>query len=92
MDEQQTLLLSLQQGYTLEVHRTLDGDKTYQLHAADNQVVAVVSADLVFQLEKRGWIQSNLKFPVAVFLLTEKGRCTACTRTTSLHFDSKTPH
>lgn len=73
MDEQIALLLALQQGCMLKVHRTLDGAKTYRLHAIDNQVLAVVPTPLVTRLEQRRLIQSNMKFPVAVFSLTAEG-------------------
>jgi hypothetical protein len=63
----------MKQGATLKVHRTLDGNKIHKLHLVEGTAVAVPHV-VVRALEKGGWVQSNLKFPVATYLLTEKGR------------------
>ena len=69
----QTLLHVMAKGATLKVHRTLDGAKEYRLHHLDGGVEAV-EAQLVDRLVQRGWLDSNMKFPAATFLLTPAGR------------------
>ena len=73
--EQQRILRALQQGCHLKVHRTLDGTKVYRLHwaAAGADAVEEVEGKLVEALERGGYLQSNLKFPAAALLLTERG-------------------
>jgi hypothetical protein len=79
--EQQRILQALQQGSHLKVHRTLDGAKVYRLHSpaggdeagGDDAAAEVVAASLVEALERGGYLQSNLKFPAAALLLTERG-------------------
>jgi parvulin-like peptidyl-prolyl isomerase len=69
---QAALLMKLQQGAVLKVHRTVDGDKVYRLHqtgAPDQEIAAA----LVATLTDRNLLQSNMKFPAATFLLTDKG-------------------
>lgn len=61
------------QGATIKVHRTLDGAKRHKIHPLQADAFEV-SAAAVHALEKRGWLRSNLKFPVATYLLTEQGR------------------
>lgn len=67
------LLRTMAAGHVLKVHRTLDGVKTYRLHRLDGGE-ETVSARVVRGLERRGLIESNMKFPAATFLLTERGR------------------
>ena len=71
---QKALLVALQQGAVLKVHRTVDGDKVYRLHTehADMRITEVAPA-LVDALIGLGLLQSNMKFPAATFLLTDKG-------------------
>jgi hypothetical protein len=57
-------------GATLKAHRTLDGEKVHRLHLLDGPAVDVDSA-AVERLKRRGLIASNMKFPAAVYLLTE---------------------
>lgn len=78
--EQQRLLQALQSGCYLKVHRTLDGAKLYQLHGAhaggehsNDKGAEIVSPGLVETLERHGYLQSNMKFPAAMLLLTERG-------------------
>lgn len=66
------LLTALADGATLKVHRTLDGSKIHKLHLLHGNAVTVSSV-VVRTLEKRGWVRSNMKFPAATYLLTEKG-------------------
>jgi hypothetical protein len=83
--EQHAVLLALQDGCHLKVHRTLDGAKTYRLHyplpAEELRPLREDSKDLpaatVEFLERHGYLQSNMKFPAATLLLTELGRQTA---------------
>jgi hypothetical protein len=70
--EQEALLRALASGSTLKTHRTLDGVKRCQLHALD-QTTIEVAAHLVAALCHQGLLQSNLKFPTAVYLLTDQG-------------------
>jgi hypothetical protein len=71
--DQRALLVALQQGDRLKVHRTLDGAKSYRLHRLDNSGSTEVDGALVDSLVRAGLIESNLKFPAAAFLLTDKG-------------------
>ncbi len=74
---QQQLLLALQAGNSLKVARTLDGEKVYRLYTPDGTRDEHVPAALVQRLEQAGLIESNMKFPAATFLLTDKGATAA---------------
>lgn len=76
-DAQRAILVALQAGDRLQVHRTIDGEKLYLLHRLDESDASVVSAAVVAHLERNGLIESNMKFPVATFLLTDKGAAAA---------------
>lgn len=67
------ILSAARQGAAVKAHRTLDGAKIHKVHPLQADAFAVSEA-AVHALEKRGWVRSNLKFPVATYLLTEKGR------------------
>lgn len=67
------LLAALRGGAVLKVHRTLDGVKVYRLHGRGPGEGEVIAARLVDSLERGGFLQSNMKFPAATLLLTEKG-------------------
>jgi hypothetical protein len=68
------LLAALHRGHHLKVHRTVDGAKVYRLHCAGTQTAPQeLPGDLVESLERGGYLQSNMKFPAATLLLTEKG-------------------
>lgn len=75
--EQRRILAALKQGCQLKVHRTADGRKEHRLHglpdASSPADTASVDADAVARLEAGGFVESNMKFPAATFLLTEKG-------------------
>jgi hypothetical protein len=83
--EQRRILQALQSGCHLKVHRDLDGAKVYRLHcpaastAAGVNAAEEVAAGNVEALERRGYLQSNLKFPAAMLLLTERGLQAAST-------------
>jgi len=71
--EQRTILAAMQQGDRLKVHRTVDGIKQYLLHGHDESATVEVDGATVGSLERAGLIESNMKFPAATFLLTDKG-------------------
>ena len=70
--EADELLRELAAGATLKVHRDVDGGKVYRLHPLAGPT-REVDGEVANDLERRGLIRSNMKFPVATFLLTEKG-------------------
>lgn len=71
------ILSAMGQGASLKVHRTLDGAKLHKLHPLQGDAISV-TATAVRDLERRGWLRSNMKFPVATYLLTKTGKETAC--------------
>lgn len=79
MPEQERILRSLAAGSTLKMHRTVDGEKVYKLHPLDGAPPEALSDALVEGLRQQKLIQSNLKFPAAVYLLTDKGLALART-------------
>jgi hypothetical protein len=66
-------------GATLKAHRTLDGEKIHRLHPLDGPPEDVDSA-AVERLKRRGLIASNMKFPAAVYLVTDEGVQTSLDR------------
>lgn len=66
------ILDAVHQGAAVKAHRTLDGAKIHKVHPLQADAFEVSEA-AVRALEKRGWLRSNLKFPVATYLLTEQG-------------------
>lgn len=74
------LLHAMVAGAALKVHRDLNGGKVYRLHPLGAGVAQTIAEADVIQLEKLGLIESNMKFPAATFLLTEKGLAAADTR------------
>lgn len=80
---QRALLIALQAGDRLQVQRTLDGAKRYRLHARDDAAVVAIAATVVDGLLRAGLIESNMKFPAATFLLTDKGLAIAAAITGS---------
>jgi uncharacterized protein YjhX (UPF0386 family) len=73
MVEQERLLVALAGGATLKVQRTMDGAKVYRLFPLDSAVVEEIQPAVVEPLQRQRLIESNMKFPAAVFLLTERG-------------------
>lgn len=67
------ILDAVRQGATVKAHRALDGTKIHKVHPLQAEPFAVSEA-AVRALENRGWLRSNMKFPVATYLLTETGR------------------
>ena len=72
------ILRALLDGATLKAHRTLDGEKTYILHPLDGPD-EIVDRAAVEHLKQQGLIASNMKFPAATYVLTERG-LTTCVR------------
>lgn len=68
---QRRLLLAMSEGATLKAHRALDGQKTHLLHPLHGDPQPIPAA-LVESLRARDLIQSNLKFPAATYVLTDK--------------------
>ena len=73
--EQRRILAALQGGCYLKIHRTLDGAKVYRLHCPGDGETGgeELPASAVDALERHGYLQSNMKFPAATLLLTERG-------------------
>jgi hypothetical protein len=67
------ILQALIDGATLKGHRYLDGAKLYKLHRLDGPAEPV-KRETVDYLKQQGFIKSNMKFPAATYLLTEKGK------------------
>ena len=74
MPDERRVLRAIAAGWTLKVHRTLDGEKVYQLHPLEDAPIEDVDGRVVEGLREQGLIDSNKKFPAATYLLTEKGR------------------
>ena len=70
---QTRLLDALLRGETLKSHRYLDGDKEYKLHSLHGESIPIPGQD-VRQLEERGLLFSNQKFPAATLILSSQGR------------------
>ena len=70
---QTRLLNALLRGETLKSHRYLDGNKEYRLHSLNGEDTLVPWHD-VSQLEEKGLLLSNQKFPAATLILSNQGR------------------
>lgn len=70
---QTRLLNALLRGETLKSHRYLDGNKEYRLHSLNGKDNLVPWHD-VSQLEEKGLLLSNQKFPAATLILSNQGR------------------
>jgi hypothetical protein len=68
---QRELLMAMRDGASLKIHRELDGDKQHLLHPLESETEPVDAA-LVESLRDLDLIQSNLKFPAADYVLTDK--------------------
>ncbi len=77
--EQQGVLVALIEGSGLKAHRYLDGAKIYRLHSLSDDTVQEISSDTIERLRNAGLIVSNMKFPVATYMLTPKGAHMAAT-------------
>ena len=63
----------MSRGSLLKSHREIDGRKMFRLHQPDGRWQPA-KADDVRRLRAAGLIDSNKKFPVATFWLTDEGR------------------
>lgn len=68
----QHILRAMLAGATLKAHRDLDGAKTHRLHPLVGPPELVDRAT-VESLRQHGLIASNMKFPAATYVLTERG-------------------
>lgn len=68
------MLAALSQGAVLKAHRDVNGVKVHKLHFSETNLETVVEDRVVNGLWQRGLISSNMKFPVATYMLTEAGR------------------
>ena len=67
------VLQALAGGFFLKSHRYLDGTKVCRLHSLSGQSEDVQRAT-VDALVRHGLVTSNQKFPVATYMLTDRGR------------------
>jgi hypothetical protein len=67
------VLRAMAEGHLLKSHRDLEGHKTYQLHPLDG-APSPVDPTVIERLSERGLIDSNKKFPAAIYWLTPEGR------------------
>ena len=72
------VLLALARGHALKSHRDVNGGKVYQLHALDGPAETVARSTVEY-LQDHGLIDSNKKFPVATYWLTETGKIVVAT-------------
>lgn len=71
--EAKQALCLLAAGGTLKAHRSLDGEKAIWLLPLNGSAIEVSDATMD-QLKRRRLLHSNMKFPAATYLLTDKGR------------------
>ena len=74
---QKTVLQAMSHGDTLKTHRYFDGTKVCRLHPLNSADGCEIDTLVVNQLKALGLISSNMKFPAATYLLTQKGLDTA---------------
>ena len=75
------ILCALARGSRLQDHRDLDGGKIYKLHPLDDAPSMLIPAASVTYLQRYKLLESNMKFPAATYLLTDKGAALAATLT-----------
>ena len=78
------VLEAMARGHSLRSHRDLEGHKIYLLHSLEGSSIPIDSA-LVEHLHELGLIDSNKKFPVAMYWLTAKARKLLTTEPTGVH-------
>ncbi|MCX6045080.1 MAG: hypothetical protein NT075_08200 [Chloroflexi bacterium] len=71
--EHMHIIRELARGSRLQDHRNLEGDKVYKLHPLDTAPAEIIDAAVVGALKRQQLIASNMKFPAATYLLTDKG-------------------
>jgi uncharacterized protein YjhX (UPF0386 family) len=72
--QEKRVLIALAQGIVLKSHRTIEGEKLYQLHAMDGSPLEEIGPEVMERLKEARLIDSNKKFPAASYLLTDRGR------------------
>ena len=70
------VLRAMAHGGTLKTHRSMDGEKISRLHPLDTPAFDV-DPSVVNALKRHKLIRSNMKFPAATYLLTDRGRTVA---------------
>ncbi len=70
--EAEQVIRLMASGGTLKTHRGVDGEKVVRLHPLNDPSIDV-STTAMNQLKQRQLIDSNMKFPAATYLLTQKG-------------------
>lgn len=75
--EAEKVIARLAGGWALKSHRYLDGRKEYRLHPLGDGEAEAIMERSVRQLQRRRLIHSNMKFPAASYLLTERGQAIA---------------
>ena len=73
---EEAVLRAVAQGGTLKTHRSMDGEKLSKLHPLTAPAYDV-DPTVVDALKRRKLIRSNMKFPAATYLLTDRGRIVA---------------
>jgi hypothetical protein len=71
--EAEQVIRLLAAGGTLKAHRSVDGEKVARLHPLSGPSVDVSPAAMN-QLKQNRLLDSNMKFPAATYLLTQKGK------------------
>jgi len=72
-EEARNILLAISAGDSLKSYRDIEGFKSFQLISVEGEV-KLVEKNLIKDLRQRGLIDSNKKFPVSTFWLTELGK------------------
>jgi hypothetical protein len=67
------ILAAMAHEHFLKSHRDIEGNKSYQLHPLEGPPEQI-NPKIVEYLRDYSYIDSNKKFPVATFWLTDKGR------------------
>ena len=70
---QRKIIKAMAEGRVLKSRRELDGKKEFIIQNANGQT-EVISQNVVNRLRKNRLIDSNKKFPVATFWLTDLGQ------------------
>lgn len=71
-----SILAAMANGWQLKSHRDIDGNKEFRLHSTQKEYLKV-KASIVQELRRKGFIDSNKKFPVSTFWLTGGKELTA---------------
>lgn len=71
--EKNRILLAIANGQLLKSQRDVDGQKFFILYALDGNP-QLIDSGIINRLRAEGLIDSNKKFPVATFWLTQRGK------------------